>query len=289
MSENVFPSTPEDMTAKEILDKYFTPLKADEYPKFIPYEKDGEHVSPFTDFMYYKKLPEVYRKFDLPIGSPLYRYLQSMLEGGYADLVSNDNSGSRGIESLLNLIDPQKCPDEFLPYFCESMGIEWFQDLITQERGTYYIRTFLSNIGEIYKRRGTESVVKYIAKVLTEMDVVLRYYRTYNPDGTTESRILWVELQANTPEEIAAVELNSKVIKRFIDTQIPYYLTSMVTFVLNRMSETGYYTATVSAKTQAQQIIAYPDISPPEYVMFITQDGAAFHTADNASFIVGAS
>ena len=92
-----------------------------------------------------------------------------------------------------------------------------------------------------------------------------------------------------TPEEIAAVELNSKVIKRFIDTQIPYYLTSMVTFVLNRMSETGYYTATVSAKTQAQQIIAYPDISPPEYVMFITQDGAAFHTADNASFIVGAS
>lgn len=259
MSENVFPSTPEDMTAKEILDKYFIPVKADEYPKFVPYEKDGEHVSPFTDFMYYKKLPEVYRKFDLPIGSPLYRYLQSMLEGGYADLVNNDTAGVRGIENLLELVDPSECPDEFLPYLCKSMGIEWFQDLITQERGTYYIRTFLSNVGEIYKRRGTESVIKYVAKVLTEMDVVLRYQRNFGHGGETQSRILWVELQAHTPEEIAAVDLNSKVIKRFIDTQVPYYLTSLVTFVIGRQSETGYYTSFFSSKTVSQVIFPAPE------------------------------
>lgn len=242
MADNIL--TPDlDQSAKEILDKYNRVIPRDKNPKFLPYVKDGKNISPLTDFMYYQKLPEVYRVFDEPLGKPLYRYLQSMLEGGYADLVNNTTKGYRGIENLLELIDPRTCPDEFLPYYCKSMGIDWFPDLITEERGTYYLRTFLCNVGEIYKRRGTDSVVRYIAKVLTEMDVKLRYERVFNSDRTTKARILWVELQAHTQEEINKVGISSKVIKRYVDTQIPYYITSVIIYMLRFNSLVSRYNA----------------------------------------------
>lgn len=284
MSDSTFPTSKEDFSAKEILDKYYKVLPRDEYPKLTPYiDKFGEKISPLTDFVYYNKLPEVYRVFDEPLGKPLYRYLQSLLEGGYADLINNDTKGYRGLENLLSLIDPHTCPDEFLPYYCKSMGIDWFPDLITEERGTYYLRTFLCNVGEIYKRRGTESVVKYVAKVLTEMDVKLRYERVFTEDMVTQARILWVELQAHTQEEIDAVELNAKVIKRFIDTQIPYYITSIVTYVLRSNIYTDLYTGAVSGKTASIKIMP-----PSGAKLFVTSDDAGFYTSDDVPFCVPA-
>ena len=276
MGDNTFPTSKEDMSAKEILDKYYKVTPRDEYPKLIPYvDKFGEKVSPLTDFMYYHKLPEVYRVFDEPLGKPLYRYLQSIIEGGHSNLINSDLNGERGIDNLLDLIDPHTCPDEFLPYYCKSMGIDWFPDLITEERGTYYLRTFLCNVGEIYKRRGTESVVKYIAKVLTEMDVVLRYQRVFNKDMVTQARVLWVELQARTQEEIDAVELNAKVIKRFIDTQIPYYLTSIVTYVLGSEINTSLYTGAALCKTASIRIVPTS--------LFITTSDDYIYTIENDS------
>lgn len=239
-----------DKHTLDLLNKYNKVVEHLDNPKFTPYnytytdEQGIGHtvkVSPLTDFMYYKKLPEVYRAFDKPLGYPLYRYLQSMLEGGYADVVNNTTAGLGGIENLLDLVNPETCPDKFLPYYCKSFGIEWFPDLVTEERGTYYNRTFLCNVGEIYKRRGTEACVKYIAKVLTEMDVLLNYERVFNDDETTKARILWVELQAKSQEEIENVGLNSKVIKRYIDTQIPYYITSAVLYVLRFYTKAQTY------------------------------------------------
>lgn len=282
MVGNTFPDSKEDISAKEILDKYYKVTPRDKYPKFIPYEdKSGDKVSPLTDFMYYNKLPEVYRVFDEPLGRPLYRYLQSMIEGGYANLVNNNTKGNRGLENLLELIDPHTCPDEFLPYYCKSMGIDWFPDLITEERGTYYLRTFLCNVGEIYKRRGTESVVKYIAKVLTEMDVELRYTRVFNDDMSTQARIMWVELQARTQEEIKSVDLNSKVIKRFIDTQIPYYITSIVTYVIRSSINVGVFSGAVVCKTTSTKIIPASGEK-----LFATADNIDFYTSDEVPFYV---
>lgn len=259
-----------DIKTTALLDKYHKVENHIDNPKFLPYNYtdefgDTEKVSPLTDFMYYNKLPEVYRSFDKPLGKPLYRFLQTIFEGGYAPLVNKNvvNKFRResepplpelsdeeltnlgGIENLLELVDPQKCPNKFLPYFCSSLGIQWFPDLANTERGIknndYYNRTFLSNIGEIYKRRGTESCIKYIAKVLTEMDVKLKYERVFNPDKTTKSRIMWVELQAETPEDIENVGINAKVIKRYIDTQIPYYITTAILYLLKQKAKAGLY------------------------------------------------
>lgn len=258
----IFPTNGDDVT--EILYDYQV-VDIPENPKFTPYIDTitGENVSPLTDFMYYRKLPEFYRQFDSPLGKPLYRFLQSMYESGYAVIVDSNDKKLRGIDGLLNLVDPEKCPEEYLPYYCKSLGIPWFPDLITENAPQgrdkyYYIRTFLCNIGEIYKRRGTESVVLYIAKMLTEMEVKLKYQRVLLPDGTTKARILWVDVQARDEEELRNVTFNANIVKRFIDTQIPYYITSVVVYSLKRDINFGKYHAFCSTKVVKQAIIPEP-------------------------------
>lgn len=261
----------EDLTALDILNKRYKVTPRQTHSNFLPYTDSMGSHSPFTDFMYYQKLPEVYRTFDSSLGRPLYRYLQSLLEGGYADIIYNNTKGTRGIDNLLDMIDPQTCPAEFLPYYCKSMGIEWFQDLIIEREGIdpyYFIRTFLCNVGEIYKRRGTESVIKYIAKVLTSMDVKLTYNRVMT-GSITKERTMWVELQAHTEEEIQNVGVNSEIIQRSVNTQIPYYLTARVLYTLKKgdIIVVGY-TGSALAKVK-KQTLSPPLFDPPEIVDYI--------------------
>lgn len=230
----------------------FKAVKPIDKPKFIPYNEtvDGEtkHISPFLDYMYYSKLPEVYRTYDEPLGKPLYRFLQALFEGGIAPLVNKFQYGEEhdpsdtdkinvgGLENLLELVDPQTCPDSFLPYYCKSFGLEWFPDLAKTTIGManhdYYNRTFLCNVGEIIRRRGTESCVKFIAKVLTGMDVELNYTRIFDEEDTTKTveRKLNVNMIARSSEDVANVGISSEVIERYIASQIPYYITPDITY-----------------------------------------------------------
>ena len=90
--------------------------------------------------LYYKKLPQVYRDMDKMLKTyPLKRYLSSLVDGGYAEVLKN-------AEGILDLVDPEKCPSEFLPYLCESFGLEYFEDM-----DDTYQRRFLMNIGEILR------------------------------------------------------------------------------------------------------------------------------------------
>lgn len=265
-----------DEHTRTILSRFTIDKQVDK-PKFIPYteykevgeEIIEEHISPFTDFMYHSKLPEVYRSYDKPLGNPFYRYLQAMFEGGVAPLINkftfneehdpsnSDKTNLGGIENLLELIDPEKCPDAFLPFYCKCFGLDWFPDLATTEKGLsnhdYYNRTFLCNIGEIVRRRGTESCIKYIAKVLTGMNVDIRYARVFNEDKTTKSRVLWIDIKAEKPEDIAKVGVNSNIIRRYINSQIPYYITSAINYNLKYETRSkvylGGYVKTVSTKT----------------------------------------
>ena len=262
--------------AQRILDEKFKVSREEEPPKMLPYiDGQGNYVSPFTDSAY-NKLPVIYRKMDEQIGKPLYRYLQSLIEGGYSDVI-------QGTDNLLDLVDPQACPDEFLPYYFKSMGIEWYPDMITEERGTYYLRTFLNNIGEIYKRRGTESVIKYIAKTLTEMDVELTYTRDFNEDLTTKARTMWVNILAETEEQIAKVEVSSKVIKRFIDTQVPYYLTTVVTYVIKTDISIGLRLGVVNGNRMNLEVPPIPDLPEDLYFDLELEGGGRFITFNENS------
>lgn len=161
--------------------------------------------------LYYNKLPQTYRDADKSLMTyPLKRYLSSLIEGGYVEAIVD-------IENLTNLVDPEKCPKEFLPMFCNSFGLEYFEDV-----GDTYQRRFLLNIGEIIKRRGTYSCVRFFVKVMTGLNVELRYF---NGDYQGEQgRHLIITLLAETMEQVLNIGTSVFIVERYIQTQIPYYI-----------------------------------------------------------------
>ena len=159
------------------------------------------------DLLYYKKLPQIYRDEDKKLGYPLKRYLESLIDGGFCGSIKD-------IEGLMNLIDPETIPEEFFPYLYESFGLEYFPDIKVS-----YQRKFLLNIGELVRRRGTFSNVHFLIKVLTGLDSDL----SFSNDN------LNVVLLARTMEQVDNIETSMYIISNFIKTQIPYFITPVIT------------------------------------------------------------
>lgn len=181
--------------------------------------------------LYYKKLPQVYRDFDLSINQnkPLYRYLQALIEGGYGEMLEDTNN-------FLKLVDPEKCPEEFLPTFMECFGLEYFPDIAPQ-----YQRKFLANIGGLIQRRGLYAGVRFLVRTLTGLDVDLEYLRgEYNGQ---QGRHLIVTILAKSIPDLRNMGTNIFVVERYLQTQIPYYIyphtTSRVATV--EMREPNYW------------------------------------------------
>ena len=158
------------------------------------------------DLLYYKKLPQIYRDEDIKLGYPLKRYLESLIEGGFCGSIED-------IKGLMFLIDPETVPEEFFPYLYESFGLEYFPDIDVS-----YQRKFLLNMGELVRRRGTFSSVQFLIKVLTGLEAELSF----------KDNELSIVLLARTIEQIDNIETSMFVIGNFIKTQIPYYITPVI-------------------------------------------------------------
>lgn len=166
------------------------------------------------DYAYYRCTPVIYREQDAKLDFPLYRYLASIILGGYSLSITD-------IENLLQLVDPEKCPDEFFPLLYESFGLEYYPDVEIK-----YHRKLLMNYGELRRRRGTYSCIRFLVKVLTSMDVKLRYLRgVYNEEN---GRHLIITLQAATIEDVINLENDSALIQKFLGLFLPYYITTTV-------------------------------------------------------------
>lgn len=172
----------------------------------------------FTDSLY-DKLPSVYREEDYKIGKPLYRYLQASNEGGFS-LVIRDSNG------FLYLVDPETCPEAIFPYLYGSFGLTYYEDIPIK-----YHRRFLSNIGALMKRRGTNAAVKYLVRVLTGLEVELSYERRYDEEGKCTGRFLTIQLLIDSIEDTENVQVSIEVIKKFIKTQVPFYITPEIIFI----------------------------------------------------------
>lgn len=186
--------------------------------------------SRFVDFLY-NKLPAVYRDEDYKLGRPLYRYLQSLSAGGFEKVIEDSNN-------FLALIDPEKCPDEFFPYLYESFGLKYFKDIPIE-----YHRKFISNLGALLKRRGTNTAVRYLVSTLTGFEVDLSYERRYNDSGDCVGRFLNIVFFVNTVEEATKVNPSVWVIEQFIKSQLPFYITPVISASNVQSMESNYYTA----------------------------------------------
>ena len=164
------------------------------------------------NLLYEKKLPQVYRDEDKSLGLPLKRYLESLIEGGYRGTIED-------IEGMIHLLDPEKIPDKFLPYLCESFGLTYFPDIDHS-----YQRKFLMNIGELTKRRGTFSSIHYMIRVLTGLESELSVGIIEDDEGRSKYA-LNVVLLADSVEQLSNIELSMKVVAEYIQVNVPYYIT----------------------------------------------------------------
>lgn len=169
-------------------------------------------VTDFSDFLY-NKLPKVYRDEDQKIGYPLKRYLEALVEGGFAHIIE-------GVNEFITLIDPDKIPEEFLPHLCNSFGLTYFPDL-----DSTYQRKFLSNVGEIMKRRGTYAGIHYLAKSLTGLDSELSFIHEYEGH---QGNFLLISIVSESAKDFDNIEVSMKAIQDYVGYQIPYFITPIV-------------------------------------------------------------
>lgn len=179
------------------------------------------------DLLYNKKLPQIYRTEDRRLGYPLKRYLESLIDGGFCGSIED-------IEGVMHLIDPETIPEKFFPYLYESFGLEYFPDIDVS-----YQRKFLLNIGELIKRRGTFSSVQFLIKVLTGLEAELSF-----KDGK-----LNITLLAKTIEQIDNIDTSMFIIGNFIKTQIPYFITPVITSRID--------TQIITSKSYSHSAIGY--------------------------------
>lgn len=181
-----------------------------------------------VDYLYNKCLPQVYVEEDRKVDNQLYRYLQALLLGG-ADLTVSEING------LLKLVDPENCPEEYFPVLYNSFGLEYYPDV-----GVEYHRKFLSNYGELKRRRGTYSGVRFLARVLTGLDVDLSYLRGEYQDQY--GRHLIINLKAKSITEMLNLDNSIDIVKKFIGLFVPYYITVQIrgTIEMQYLSHTRY-------------------------------------------------
>ena len=166
------------------------------------------------DYLYNRCLPGIYREEDAFIGKPLYRYLQSLILGGY-------NLAIQDIDNIIKLVDPETCPEQFFPTLYESFGLTYYPDVDMK-----YHRKFLMNYGELRRRKGTYSCIRFLVRVLTGMDVKLSYLRgEYNGQL---GRHLIITLFADSVEELINIDTSVKVINNFLSMFVPYYITTWI-------------------------------------------------------------
>lgn len=101
----------------------------------------------------YNRLPQVYRNYDNQ--ELLKRFIDVFSEGGYTRVFNET-------QSIMDLLDVDKCPSKFLPLLCSFYGYEY-----NLEIPELFQRRLLKYIVDIYKRKGTKSSLKFIARELT--------------------------------------------------------------------------------------------------------------------------
>lgn len=171
-------------------------------------------------YLYEMKLPQVYRDKDSELGYPLRRYLEALIEVGSYEFVDR-----------LSVFDVLS--DIFLPYLCESFGLDFFKDMDKS-----YQRKFITNIGEIIQRRGTYSFVHFIVRVLTGLSAELYL------EGTS---VLHITLLANDLEQLNSIDLSMEVVGRYVKGHIPYYIIPKFSSKIN--------TQVIKSKSYAHSVV----------------------------------
>ena len=141
----------------------------------------------FADHLY-ERLPEVYRREDArkDINFTLKRYLEALDEGG-VQLVFSE------LLSLYDILEVDKCPPEVLPLLSKMLGYNYIEEVDVETQ-----RKIIANLIELYKRKGTKSVINFITREFTQFDTKVlelqyRIFKTWSPNPKGIPKAHYVE------------------------------------------------------------------------------------------------
>lgn len=165
---------------------------------------------------FYLRLPKIYRDFDEGTNFQLERYLDSLIVAGYEPLL-------RETYNVEDLIDPSSCPEEFLPFLCETFGIRYFEDI-----PSIYQRRFLNILTSLYKLKGTRAVIEYLARELSGLTVEIELI--------ADEYI--IRLNAFEEDDLKLV-IEQDVISRYVEMFIPVNVTAKLVTSFTFFEEVG--------------------------------------------------
>jgi phage tail-like protein len=171
-------------------------------------------MSKLLDYLYYDVLPEVYREEDDKNEKQLYRYLQSLDEGGLQKIKEE-------IDGLEDVIDIERCPSEFLPFWSRMLGFEY-----DQRYPDKFLRRLLKDIGRLYKMKGTNAVVKYISRELARYEVEIE--ETPSATGDSEILLRLFILSENYLEQELSVPKLNELMYHLVNQFLPYQVVLQV-------------------------------------------------------------
>lgn len=125
----------------------------------------------------YDRLPDIYRKRDSEEGIDyaLLRFLQVLNEGGITTLFNE-------MLELYDILQVDKMPSDIVPLIGQLLGYEYRDDLEEDIQ-----RKIIQNLIELYKRKGTKSVLNFITREFTKYDAKVteteyRVFKTWSPE-----------------------------------------------------------------------------------------------------------
>lgn len=122
----------------------------------------------------YNSLPSIYRLRDIEVDYTLKHYLDALGTG--FDIIEEETG------KITTLNDVETVDAKFLPVYASMFGLEYDHNVSED-----YQRKLLANLIEINKRKGTKSVIEFIARELTGMKAIVRegnrtIFKTWSPE-----------------------------------------------------------------------------------------------------------
>lgn len=136
----------------------------------------------------YERLPEIYRREDArkDVNFTLRRYLEALDEGGIQLVFSE-------LLALYDILDVDKCPSEVLPLLGRMLGYNYIEEVDAETQ-----RKIIANLTELYKRKGTKSVINFITREFTQFETQVielqyRIFKTWSPNPKGIPKSSYVE------------------------------------------------------------------------------------------------
>ena len=231
--------------------------------KFVDKQESINPITQFGEYLY-NRLPKVYRDYDVEIErlnvetqkketfKTLKEYLYSFALGGFQPLLED-------LEAIISLVDPFKCPSEFLPYLLRHFGLDYIDDIPEK-----FQRRLVQNVVTLYEKKGTIPAVAFLAKELSGFDVKIEE----KSDGSIEFAL--IKLNAYEDED-AELLLAQDVIQRYIHLFLPAQTKSKIIVVYGFTENIHINPNGKSEDTTYDH--AYYDVDEYEDITYIDENG----------------